>query len=211
MATTIYNQNFGVEIELTGITRRRAANVIAKYFGRDSWYIGQSYKTYAALDSKGRTWKAMSDGSIWAQQKSNGRVYEASHEYKCEIVTPILQYDDIEDLQEIIRLLVKAGAFVNNSCGIHIHVDGAAHDHKSLTRLVNFAIGRQDLFYEALQISDRSRWCEKMNANLLKAMKNASDRASMERAWYSRGIKRDRVCIPRTFKNGKTAFRYDRR
>lgn len=38
MATTIYNQNFGVEIELTGITRRRAANVIAKYFGRDSWY-----------------------------------------------------------------------------------------------------------------------------------------------------------------------------
>ncbi len=27
------NQNFGVEIELTGITRKRAAEVIADYFG----------------------------------------------------------------------------------------------------------------------------------------------------------------------------------
>ena len=29
---------------------------------------------------------------------------------KCEMVTPILNYDDIEDLQEIIRILRKAGA-----------------------------------------------------------------------------------------------------
>lgn len=185
MATTIQNQKFGVEIELTGITRRTAAKIIADYFDRDSWYIGQSYKTYGAHDRDDRTWKAMSDASIQAQVKRNGVISRASDEYKCEIVTPILQYRDIYDLQAIIRLLVKAGAMVNDSCGIHIHVDGAAHDHKSLTRLVNFAIGRQDLFYEALQIGNRSRWCEKMNADLLKAMKQANDRSSMERAWYS--------------------------
>lgn len=30
---TIQNQNFGVEIELTGITRQAAAQVIADYYG----------------------------------------------------------------------------------------------------------------------------------------------------------------------------------
>ncbi|MBQ9377115.1 MAG: amidoligase family protein, partial [Schwartzia sp.] len=109
-----------------------------------------------------------------------------SDEYKCEIVTPILQYDDIEDLQNIIRALVKKGAIANESCGIHVHVDGAAHDYKSLTRLVNFAIGRQDLFYEALEIGNRANtWCQKMSKKLLSAMKTTDSRMSMERVWYS--------------------------
>ena len=30
---TIQNQNFGVEIELTGITREKGAKVISEYFG----------------------------------------------------------------------------------------------------------------------------------------------------------------------------------
>ena len=53
---------------------------------------------------------------------------------------------------------------------------------------MNFAIGRQDLFYEALQIGDRAnRWCKKMNRALLAAMKHDSEKSndSLERIWYS--------------------------
>jgi hypothetical protein len=184
----IKEQNFGVEIELTGITRRKAASVIASYFETESWYIGSGYDTYGARDRKGRTWKAMSDGSIQTVRKSHGALIAAGREYSCEIVTPILQYEDIEDLQEIVRALVKKGAIANSSCGIHVHVDGARHDAASLTRLMNFAIGRQDLFYEALQINDRAnRWCRKMNRTLLKAMQRDTEKtkASIERIWYS--------------------------
>lgn len=184
----IKNQNFGIEIELTGITRANAAKVIAAYFGTTSHYIGTYYRTYGATDSKGRIWKAMSDGSIRCQVKRNGRIVNASDEYSCEIVSPILQYEDIEDLQNIVRELVKAGAMANASCGIHIHVDGSNHTPESLTRLLNFATGRQDLFYEALQIGDRAnRWCHKISPELFKAMK-ASGKQSMaaaERVWYS--------------------------
>ena len=67
-------QNFGVEIELTGITREQAANVIATYFGTQAHYLGTYYKTYGATDRKGRTWKAMSDGSI-LQPRSGFRWY----------------------------------------------------------------------------------------------------------------------------------------
>ncbi len=181
-------QNFGVEIELTGITRRHAAKIIAAYFGTASRFIGTGYDTYGAPDRKGRIWKAMSDGSINTQKKERGQKVSAGHDYSCEVVTPILQYEDLEDLQNVIRALRADGAFANSSCGIHIHVDGVNHTPESLTRLLNFAIGRQDLFYEALQIGDRAnRWCRKMNPAVFKAMKKATDKtkADVERMWYS--------------------------
>lgn len=188
MGMMIKNQNFGVEIELTGITRKTAADTIAKYFNTTSSYAGTYYQRYTALDRKGRVWQAMSDGSINTQRKKNGAIIAAPAEYSCEIVTPILQYEDIEDLQNIIRELVKAGAFANQSCGIHVHVDGANHNTESLTRLLNFATGRQDLFYEALQIGSRAdRWCHKISPDMLKALKKNDDKTKhgMEKIWYS--------------------------
>ena len=85
------NQTFGVEIELTGLTRKKASEIIADYFGTKSFYIGTHYNTYGAKDGKGRIWKAMSDSSIHIE---GGQAVE--------IVTPVLRYEDIEDLQEIV-------------------------------------------------------------------------------------------------------------
>ncbi|MBQ6164734.1 MAG: amidoligase family protein [Clostridia bacterium] len=186
---TIQNQNFGVEIELTGITRSDAAKIIAKHYDTQRVEAGYDYyHSCYAVDTKGRKWRCMSDGSINCQMKHNGNIVRASGEYSCEVVTPILQYDDLNDLQEIVRKLRAAGAIANSSCGIHVHVDGANHTPESLTRLLNFAVGRQDLFYEALQIGDRANhWCHKTNRTLLNAMKHDDQRTkqSAERIWYS--------------------------
>jgi len=126
---TIQNQNFGVEIELTGITRQAAAQVIADYYGTiGTRFMGTAYKTYEAVDNKGRRWKCMRDASITPQRRVKGHVVDANDEYKCEVVTPILQYEDIPDLQAIVRALVKKGAMANASCGIHVHArDNSFH------------------------------------------------------------------------------------
>ena len=79
---TIKTQNFGVEIEMTGITRCEAAQVIADYYGTTRSYLGTYYKTYGATDRKGRTWKAMSDASIETQKRINGRKVAAGTEFK---------------------------------------------------------------------------------------------------------------------------------
>lgn len=182
------NQNFGVEIELTRITRENAARTIATYFGTTSRYIGTYYNTYGAKDRKGRTWKAMSDSSIKTERKINGQIIPTGNDFACEVVTPILQYEDTEDLQNVVRALVKNGAMANKSCGIHVHVDGANHDAKSLTMLLTFAIDRQDLFYEALEIGDRAnRWCQKANQKLVQAIRSDPEKteSSLERLWYS--------------------------
>ena len=62
------DQRFGIEIEMTGVTRQRAAEIAAEYFGTSSRYVGSGYDTYAALDSQGRQWKFMSDARITAQR-----------------------------------------------------------------------------------------------------------------------------------------------
>ena len=36
-------QKFGIEIEMTGVTRERAARVAAEYFGTRSRYVGTYY------------------------------------------------------------------------------------------------------------------------------------------------------------------------
>ena len=150
-------QKFGIEIELTGITRKKAADVIAEYFGTEKFYIGTYYQTYGAKDRKGRTWKATFDSSIIAQRKKGGRREPASEEYKCEIVSPILEYEDLEDLQEIVRQLRHKGAFVSDQCGIHIHVDASRYTPQTLRNLVNIIASKEDILYKALQIDPLRR------------------------------------------------------
>ena len=50
--TAIRNQDFGVESELTGITRRDAAKVTAEYCGTAAAFDGSRCDIYTAADSK---------------------------------------------------------------------------------------------------------------------------------------------------------------
>ena len=181
-------QRFGIEIEMTGITREKAAAVIAEYFGTESFYIGTYYKTYGAKDRQGRTWKATFDSSIIAQKKSGGRTMRAADEYKCEVVSPILTYEDMADLQEIIRQLRHKGAFVNSQCGIHIHVDASRYTPQTLRNLVNIIASKEDILYKALRIDPaRMRWCKKTNERLIEAInrKKPQTMEALKDIWYA--------------------------
>ncbi len=181
-------QRFGIEIEMTGITREKAAEAIAEYFGTESFYIGTYYKTYGAKDRQGRTWKATYDSSIIAQKKSGGRTVRAADEYKCEVVSPILTYEDMADLQEIIRQLRHKGAFVNSQCGIHIHVDASRYTPQTLRNLVNIIASKEDILYKALRIDPaRMRWCKKTNERLIEAINRRKPQTmeALKDIWYA--------------------------
>ena len=182
------NQLFGVEVEMTGITREKAARLVAGVLGTTpSHPESNCYHTRTIADQAARKWKIMRDSSIEAIR--NDGTSEPLDEYRVEFVTPPLNYSDIELLQNIIRKLRENGAKAHSSCGIHIHVDGANHTAVSLRRLVNFMTARQDLIYEALQIGDReSNWCHKLNKTLLDAMKKDKNltKEKAEEIWYSR-------------------------
>lgn len=180
------NQLFGVEIEMTGITRKKAASIIAEIFGTTpSKPDSTCYKTQIITDHSSRKWKVMRDSSITPIKNIGNAPMD---EYKVELVTPPLNYNDIELVQNIIRKLRENGAKSHESCGIHIHVDGANHNAQSLRRLVNFVTARQDLIYEALEIGNREyRWCQKLNSALLTEMKKNKNitKEKAEQIWYS--------------------------
>ena len=109
-------QTIGVEVEMNSITREKAARVAAEFFGtgryRDTSYRN-GYYAWSAWDESGREWKFQRDSSI-----------AGPDDEKCEMVTPILTYADMETLQELIRRLRRAGARsdATRGCGVHIHI-----------------------------------------------------------------------------------------
>lgn len=181
-------QKFGIEIELTGITRKKAAEVIAKYFGTTASYAGTCYDAYQAIDRKGRIWKCMSDSSIVCQKKTaSGSKSMAGRDYATEVVSPILTYDDMEDLQEVIRQLRHVGAFANKSCGIHIHVDAKKHTPETLRNLVNLMAQKEDILYKAIKVdSQRIDYCKKVNTHLVEVINRKKPKTLEQLAdlWY---------------------------
>ncbi len=182
---------FGVEIEMTGITRSRAAKVIAKYFGGDSFdsHSIYGYNSFTATDRDGRDWKCMNDASIIPVIVRDGEKRLCSSDYKTEVVTPILNYKDIEDLQEIIRLLRKEGAFVNKTCGIHIHIGARKFTPAKLRNLANIFTAHEDLLYKALEVDSSHRntcYCEKTSINFIDKINKSSSLTDddLAEAWY---------------------------
>ena len=178
--------NFGIEIEMTGLTRSRAANVASVLLEGKVNYKGDGYGTYEVRAKDGRIWKFMSDASIKTTDRCG---VMKSKDYSVEMVSPILTYDkDITILQEIIRALRKEGAVTNSSCGIHIHLDGKGHDARTMRNFVNIIYARIDLFYKALGVeSEWMRFCKKMDLGLVEKINkpNIKTLNQIEDIWYA--------------------------
>lgn len=179
------DQRFGIEIELTGITREKAAEVTAEYFGQP--YQGGTTVT----DNNRRQWRFVPDGSINCQRKEGRRKVSAPTAYAVEMVSPICKWEDIERIQDIVRRLRAAGGFSNKSCGIHIHVDGSPFDAATLRNLTNIMYCKEDLIYKALDVdvAREHRYCKKTEQRFLEEL-NHRKPASLDevrRVWYNGG------------------------
>ena len=139
-------QTIGVEVEMNNITRNAAAKIAAELFGTGRYSdtaARNGYYTWSAWDQQGREWKFQRDCSISGPDSQ-----------KCELVTPILKYDDIELLQELIRRLRKAGAISHAGVGadVHIHIGAQGHTAQTLRNLANIMASHEQLIAEAIKI-----------------------------------------------------------
>ena len=178
---------FGCELEFTGITREQAAKVVARFFETAVWYEGAGYDKRIVRDTSGRKWAIMRDSSIHPQRKG---VEIAGEDYKVELVTPVLYYSDIETLQELVRDLRKAGAKVNRSCGMHVHVGAEKFTPATLRNLSNLFANNEDMIYKALQVDDEHRnidYCKKTSAAYLKELneKKPKTEDAFKMIWYN--------------------------
>lgn len=189
MAIDLKEQCFGTEIEMTGITREHAAEVVAAMFGT-SLYHQDSYDSWCARDQEGKVWKFASDASIQAQQRYRRNRIPANCEYETEMVSPKLTYSEMGKLQKVVRCLRHNGAFVNTSCGQHVHVDASNHTPRSFKNAMTIMYAKEDILFKALKVQTRREYnyCQKVRPAVLEEIrKMPSSTISMEKfkqAWY---------------------------
>ncbi len=87
---------YGVEVEFSGITRLRAAQVLVMFFGTTfARFNGWDNEEFHIPHQQDRIWKVEKDGSVDAVRKVGNCVVPATDDYKFELVSPILRYDDL--------------------------------------------------------------------------------------------------------------------
>jgi hypothetical protein len=176
-------QTIGVEVEMNSISRSKAAQIAADFFGTgrygDTAYRN-GYQTWSAWDSQDREWKFQKDVSITGPDSE-----------KCEMVTPILTYNDMETLQELIRRLRKAGAKsdATRCCGVHIHIGANGHTPQSLRNLANIMASHESLLASALLLDSYriDRYCRTVDPRFLEKVNTRKPRtmAMLADIWYT--------------------------
>ena len=180
-------QTFGVEVEGNNITRQHAAQVAAKFFGTNHYANTANvdgYYTWSAWDMQGRKWKFSRDCSI-----------HGPDDEKCELVTPILTYNDMEMFMELLRQLRHAGmkSCPARGCGVHIHVglkglDGRDHDARSLRNLANMMAGHEEQIGRAIWIDEgrTEQYCRTVDPDFLKRLNDEKPKTmeALKQIWY---------------------------
>ena len=177
------NQTIGVEVEMNSITRQNAAKTAAEFFGtrryEDTAYRN-GYRTWFAWDAQGREGKFQRDSSIHGPDAE-----------RCEMVTPILTYADMDTLQELLRRLRKAGAKsdATRGCGVHIHIGAKGHTPQTLRNLANIMASHESLLADALNI-DRNRiddYCAMVSPRFIREIndRKPSTMSDLADIWYT--------------------------
>ena len=176
-------QTIGVEVEMNNITRKEAAMLAATFFGTGRYEDTarrNGYYTWSAWDAQGREWKFQRDVSI-----------AGPDDEKCEMVTPILTWDDIETLQELCRQLRHKGAKsdATRGCGVHIHIGANGHTPQTLRNLANIMASHEDLLTAALNLdtSRINRYCRTVNRVFLSRVnqKKPTTMSALADLWYN--------------------------
>ncbi len=172
---------------MTGLTRRQAAEALGALFGTQFRYLGGTYKAYEVPDREEKVWKIVYDSSIRPVRPERSRYPE--DEYKVEMNSPKLEYSEMGKLQEVVRTLRRAGAVVNSSCGMHVHVDASKHTPQSLKNALSIMYSKEDILFKALKVNESrvERWCQKVREPMLEKIRKLPADTTMERLkqeWY---------------------------
>lgn len=137
-----FNRNFGIEIEAYNCSKQKLAQELT------AAGIKVKVEDYNHIDSQER-WKITSDGSLTGNQSF-------------ELVSPILHGEEgLKDLEKVCWVLELCDVKVNNSCGLHIHMDAAGFTLQTWKNLA-LSYKRLENVIDAFMPSSRrnNRFCQ---------------------------------------------------
>ena len=79
---------FGVELECVQRDRGTVARAVQSVVGGETGYVGGTYDGWEVRDGRNRVWRVVADSSLT----------NVPANLRAEVVSPILEYGDIEEL-----------------------------------------------------------------------------------------------------------------
>ena len=170
---TTSDLTFGIEIECIGLSMTAASNALN---AANISCVAEGY-THSVM----RTWKVVPDGSLNSRSGS------------CEVVSPVLRGNSgLDEIRSVMAVLRTAGARINQSCGMHIHIGV-----DSLTREQQAEVIRRHQVwqpaFDALLTENRrtsTRWAKRRNVQQAEHLARNWEDGSNERAMLSRNSDR---------------------
>jgi len=179
-------RGFGVELEIIGLQPYAAARALTEA-GLNAQDSGYTHSTTGY-------WKTLLDGSVYGG---------------CEAVSPILYGEDgLTELTTAINALRQAGATVNTSTGMHVHVDARDLTGDEFGRTFAFYTERQDLFDMLVAPSRRhNTYCRKYDSRTIAQIKRVAQEQGKEQVRYAYDDRYMTVNVTSYGRHGTLEFR----
>jgi len=125
-------------------------------------------------------WKVVADSSLT----------NVTHDLRAEIVSPILTYDDIPLLQQVVRAVREAGARCDERCGLHLHLSHPAVTPKALANLAKTIHKQEALIYAALGVTRErmERYCKPLDPAFIERITRTTPQtfSQLNQMWYGK-------------------------
>lgn len=160
-----FNRNFGIEIEAYNCTRERLARELT------AAGINVQVEGYNHTDHTDH-WKLVTDSSL-----SGNNTFE--------LVSPILHGEQgLEELEKVCWVLDLCNAKVNDSCGLHVHMDAAEFDLSTWKNLILTYKRLEGVIDNFMPRSRRNnRYCKTLTAISEAAINRASNISDLRAAF----------------------------
>lgn len=178
-------QKFALEIRITGITRKKVAQILSGQFNTNFLYEGGGGFIYSFNDNLNRKWRIVKDDSIKEQTVNS----PANQNYRVKIITPILNYNDIRTIEQAVSNLKSNGVIINDSCKTDIYVDSTPYKTTNLTNIHKLMFSKEDILCKALNIEvlDENKLSVQVDNEKIKNIMfyKPSSESELNQKWYT--------------------------
>lgn len=146
-------KKYGVEMDMTGITRKAAAEILADIF-QTEYNFQSDENCYEVKDSTEKTWHIYSSDSIKAEKYNGEKVVGANYMYQVKLLSPFLYENEFPMLEKALEQMELRGAIVNDSTKMNLLLDvsGVENWEQYQTNLGNLSESKGELFQKALGV-----------------------------------------------------------
>ncbi len=145
-------KKYAVQMELTGMTRKKAAELTAAYFGTEAKYSFDGDQ-YTIRDEIGREWKVTPAADLRSERMMDSRLVGANHLYQVKVCSPLLYRQDFDTLYDVLKRMEMGGGILNETTKLSVLLEaiGLENREKYVKNLESIHASKGNLLQKALE------------------------------------------------------------